>query len=254
MSEPATNDEAGAPFRPYSWRHAFMKAQLPPTAKLILHTIAAHFGEAGEPAYPKIVTIARRASLSERAVKKHLGPIIGVWVHVERVPFKDNSTGRTYTRYNYLPRYPEGLIDFDLNDSPGAPRARAPRAPAQNKEPIKKNKISPNPISGEMGDWFEKIFEAYPNKQAKDRAWRKVQHMAPDAALRDEITEGLARWRRYADLKSAPFLSTWLRNGTWREARTKRIPGLCSACGNVAVVGDGRDYWCRAHDPDRRPA
>jgi len=78
--------------------------------------------------------------------------------------------------------------------------------------------------------------------------------MAPDAALRDEITEGLARWRRYADLKSAPFLSTWLRNGTWREARTKRIPGLCSACGNTAVTGDGRDYWCGAHDPDRRPA
>ncbi|MGE0358929.1 MAG: hypothetical protein AB7P08_18645 [Burkholderiales bacterium] len=105
-----------------------------------------------------------------------------------------------------------------------------------------------------MGDWFEELFKAYPNQQAKDRAWRKVKSMNPDAAQRIEIAEGLARWRKYADLKGAPFLSTWLRNGTYREALQKRLPWTCTACGKDASVGDGRDYWCPVHDPDRRPA
>lgn len=230
-----------------------MDSDLSRDAKHIGKTLFLHVSPAGDAAVPYVATIARECSLGVRTVQYGLRELeSNKWITWELRGFSKWK----WAARQYRLRYPEGEIATLAPQSEvhtPHPRRCAPRTP-QDERHREVKLHAPNPISGEMGDWFEKLFAAYPNQQAKDRAWRKVQHMAPDAALRDEITEGLARWRRYADLKSAPFLSTWLRNGTWREARTKRIPGLCSACGNVAVVGDGRDYWCGAHDPDRRPA
>ena len=56
----------------WSWRQAILKSELPSTTKLVLMVLSTYMNDHGEGCYPSQEQIARDASLTTRAVIKHL--------------------------------------------------------------------------------------------------------------------------------------------------------------------------------------
>lgn len=114
--------------------------------------------------------------------------------------------------------------------------------------------------------WFEEIFwSKYPKRVAKAQALAELERLRPDEALLAVIVAALdhrAQAERQAKAKGAFFPAPpdphrWLRKRRWEDRfevsrETGGVP-RCH-CGDLGVVGDGRRWFCRAHDPDRRPA
>lgn len=233
-------------FRPYSYRHAFMRADIPAFSKLVLHTIAAHFGESGEPVFPRIDTIARRASMSRRAALKHLALVRDVWVDV-RKGYVQEKDGTWRAANFYLPRYPDGLINFEESSSfSGAPRARAPRAPAiRHKSSLVLNS-SPNPNTDVLGDelkaWFNTEFwPRYPRKRGKHTALAALRELQPSTTEREAILAALEKLERRGGAVSSA--SRWLASAPWRP----RMEPSCCFCGATPAASSCSAGWhCRA--------
>ena len=56
----------------FSWRHAILESDLPPTTRHVLLTLSCHMNDVGESCYPTIDTLARETGLSKRAVITHI--------------------------------------------------------------------------------------------------------------------------------------------------------------------------------------
>ncbi|MBM6427871.1 helix-turn-helix domain-containing protein [Burkholderia contaminans] len=99
--------------KPWTWRHAIINSELPPTTRHVLLTLSCHVNDAGEPAYPSTALLAAETGLSERAVVTHLRDAAGLgWLTVE----KHGYGGQRWARNQYYPRLPDGfeLVERDV--------------------------------------------------------------------------------------------------------------------------------------------
>lgn len=134
--------------------------------------------------------------------------------------------------------------------------------------------VPPNPggddllsVSGEqLSRWFEAVFwPEYPKRVGKADALHALADLRPDAAMLEAIANGMRHRIRaveHAKAKGAfmpawPDAHRWLKKRRWEDRfDVPRETGGAPRChcGAVGVVGDGRRWFCRSHDPDRRPS
>lgn len=113
--------------------------------------------------------------------------------------------------------------------------------------------------------WFEAVlWPAYPKRVDKQQALAELVRLKPSQSLLDEILAGVElrkRAERHAQSRREFFsewkaLHRWLRKRCWTDhydvSRETGGAPRCH-CGKMGVVGDGRRWFCRAHDPDYRP-
>ncbi|WP_414446843.1 helix-turn-helix domain-containing protein [Burkholderia sp. 22PA0099] len=102
----------------YTWRRAMMCSGLPPTTKLVLFVVAEYTNGMDETCWPALETIAEKATLSIRAVTKHLklASELG-WL----TRWKSRRPDRKWAHAHYRLSIPEAaalhqrdLIDLDL--------------------------------------------------------------------------------------------------------------------------------------------
>lgn len=107
----------------YTWRRAMMCSGLPPTTKLVLFVVAEYTNGMDETCWPALETIAEKATLSIRAVTKHLklASELG-WL----TRWKSRRPDRKWAHAHYRLSIPEAaalhqrdLIDLDLAASDG---------------------------------------------------------------------------------------------------------------------------------------
>ena len=122
-------------------------------------------------------------------------------------------------------------------------------------------------VTGEaLTRWFEASFwPEYPKRVNKAQALAVLAEMRPDATTLEAIVEGMRHRIRaveHAKAKGAfmpawPDAHRWLKKRRWEDRfDVPRETGGAPRChcGAIGVVGDGRRWYCRAHDPDRRPS
>ncbi len=258
----ASEAGSGTLLVPWTYLSAVLESNLTAHAKCVALVLFSHMSLKGEAVFPEIATIAREASLGVRSVQYARRELESRGFVAWELR---GLTRRKWSARKYRLRLPS--FEFDLPSAQSGVQDVHPcevhDVHLSRRTTQRKNKTSPNPIPDNysgmghdgLGTWFETFFASYPNKHDKARAWRKLQAINPDAETRAQILEGLRRYRATTDLKMVPQASTWLRSEGWREALQRRIPFTCSTCGKPTPVGDGRgDYWCREHDPERRPS
>jgi len=95
----------------WQWRELVASEHGPadPSTRLVLFVLALHMNQSGDNAFPSQATIARRAGLSERSVRTHLGLAEnGGWIKVFNKPRK----GQAWFVHEYLATIPDELAQF----------------------------------------------------------------------------------------------------------------------------------------------
>ncbi|MCM2493065.1 helix-turn-helix domain-containing protein [Burkholderia glumae] len=103
--------------RPWTWRQAIIKSDLPSTTRHVLLTLACHINDAGEQAFPSIRLLAFETGLSRQAVMTHLQRAAAAgWVRTS----KHGYGGQQWARNQYDPCIPDGFVPLSLqaDDSP----------------------------------------------------------------------------------------------------------------------------------------
>ncbi|MBR8049546.1 helix-turn-helix domain-containing protein [Burkholderia vietnamiensis] len=102
----------------YSWRRAMMSSALPSTTKLVLFVVAEYSNGMDGTCWPSLETIAEKATLSIRAVTKHLGIAVKFgWL----TSWRSRRPDRKWAHAHYRLSIPEDValqqrdaIDLDL--------------------------------------------------------------------------------------------------------------------------------------------
>lgn len=89
----------------FDWQDAIFDSDLPSTTKLVLLAIARRMKADGSDAYPSTLTIAKDASLTERAVITHLEKAEQLGWIVRQVR---GVSGQGWKRHSYQPAFPKG--------------------------------------------------------------------------------------------------------------------------------------------------
>lgn len=88
----------------WSWRHAFSRSDLPPSTKLVLHTLGMFMNEFGESCHPSVADICRHSGLDKKTVLKHLGLARDAgWIAVSQHGYR----GQRWKRQEYVACWPE---------------------------------------------------------------------------------------------------------------------------------------------------
>lgn len=244
--------------RPYTWRQAIQKSDLPPTTKHVLLNLSCYINDAGQAAFPSIDQQAADTGLSRRAVITHLKSVEGRWLSVS----KHGYGGQKWARNEYLPRLPDEA-DLDVAGVPeeqkggergsppsakklgkGGERGSPPSGPEGGEPDDRKvvNVVHPNrpeeitttphsppkggdllAVTGEaLRRWFEAEFwPKYPKRVGKADALVQLDRLHPDAQLLAHIAQGLDHRlaaERHAKAKGA-FFAAWPDPHRWLRKR-----------------------------------
>jgi hypothetical protein len=112
----------------FSWRHAIIQSDLPPTTRHLLLTLSVHMTDAGESCFPSTETLARETGLSKKAVIKHIRVARDSgWLRVGVAGLGRLSDNRQWKRHEYMVAFPiqERRSDEDENHEGGVPSSPA---------------------------------------------------------------------------------------------------------------------------------
>lgn len=97
----------------FSWRHAIVESDLPPTTKHVLLTLSLHMNDVGESCFPSIERLARETSLSKRAVITHLHASRDAgWIKIGNHGFR----GQRWRANEYLCDFPSFTNEKVVNE------------------------------------------------------------------------------------------------------------------------------------------
>jgi hypothetical protein len=120
------------PMKPWSWRSAILKSELPSTTRHVLLTLSCYVNEVGQSAYPSTKTLADDTGLSERAVITHLHVAEeSGWLKIKQHGF----SGQGWARHEYYPSTPSGLFDTEGAEYRSAPSEKALNVATEGTEP-----------------------------------------------------------------------------------------------------------------------
>lgn len=110
----------------------------------------------------------------------------------------------------------------------------------------------PLPPKGEVIDWPERIYRAYPKKVGKQDALRAIERAlkSVDAQALLAIVEAYAEARSTEDPKFTPHPATWFNRGSWADDQstwkqaTRQPDNLAGIREFLADEGEG-DVWSR---------
>lgn len=120
---------AGVPTS-FTWRRAMTASDLPGTTKLVLFVIAEYANSIDDTCWPSIEEIAARATLTTRAVSKHLGVAEQAgWI----MRWKSRKSGRKWAHGHYRLTVPENVArrardDLDIDIAGASLDGEEPRS------------------------------------------------------------------------------------------------------------------------------
>ncbi|WLE58371.1 hypothetical protein GIY62_14675 [Burkholderia plantarii] len=105
--------------KPWTWRQAIIKSDLPSTTRHVLLTLACHMNDAGEQMFPSVRLLAFETNLSRQAVMKHMQAAAAAgWVRTS----KHGYSGLKWARNEYDPCIPDDFVPRKFDE--GAPNER----------------------------------------------------------------------------------------------------------------------------------
>lgn len=117
------------------------------------------------------------------------------------------------------------LPDYPPTDNPPAVHPSTGNPPQLNKDLSSKDIIppySPPTGDGEMREWFDRFWLAYPKKVGKQAAWKAWRKLRPDRATLQAMSRGLSiarqshRWRKEGGAY-IPDPATWINGRRWED-------------------------------------
>lgn len=180
--------------RLWSWQHAIVQSDLPPTTRHVLLTLAVHMNAMGESCYPSTATQARETGLSERTVVSHLDAAVRAgWLVRDRHGFG----GRKWARNEYRAAWPAPAEGPD----PGARGTEAGSVPGAEALNVAARGAEPDDREA-----LKQVQSNYPlespRESRRDRAAFKAD--PDDLAAWSAVKQGLARTR------GAAWVRAWL--------------------------------------------
>lgn len=215
----------------FTWRSAIAASPLPPTSKLVAFGLSLYMSERGDSAYPSNATLSADTSLSERAVREHLGLLVeGGWLT------RDDRTargGRGQTvHYTAVIPAPAAPIENPAPERAKGGTSRHERghlsalkgaggAPEYAKRATEDSAITtPTALAMDTADPFDDFWAAYPHhgrgKAEARKAWARAIRRAPA----ETIIAAAARLAADPNLPEARFVphaATWLNNDRWED-------------------------------------
>ena len=133
--------------------------------------------------------------------------------------------------------------------------SKCPRNPIQSESESNPN---PNPAQARKNapdEKFDKFWAAYPNKKAKQDAFRAFQKLKPDDDLLNRMLAALEREKESAQWQESggrfiPHPATWLNGRRWEDETTSPTPAQ-AAKHVVAQDYPQRDYEIGSETPDQ---
>lgn len=229
-----------------------------PIAHLVLIGLADHAGDDGTGARPSVATLATYARCSVRSVHNKLRALeeAGAIVRGDQQAVAHLPANRRPVVYDLpLP----GVHDLQGNGSGvHAATARGARAGSSGvhavadrtvHEPSKEpDTVAPAALPG-MFEGFDKFWEVYPRRVAKDRARRAWVAAVKRAGSVDVIVEGARRYRddrnRVEAFTAHP--ATWLAGGRWDDDPLPARGGDDPRPVAVSTVPEARAKRCPEH-------
>jgi len=209
----------------FSWQHAVRSADLEPTTKLVLYTIATYMAADGTGCFPSYATIADGSKLGRSTVIAHVKKAIEAGLLAKSTRLDDDGE---HTSNLYRATMPEGgPLAGPPSPAPGphVVQQRDPKKPS--KQPSEHSPQPPRGPCGWEGDsGFMKVSAAYaklnPNRVDNRKAWAVWQERGLSSAAEQILSAlpyfaGLEQWTKEAG-RFIPSLSKWLEDGVWRNA------------------------------------
>lgn len=139
--------------RAWSWRHAILKSDLPPTTRHVLLTLSCFMNDVGGGCYPTQEDLAKASGLTDRAVRKHLELAESAgWLKRNEHGFR----GQRWRNTEYWALWPD-LLDVEegaeRGSSPSAQRSGTTFRKVRNDVPTTTpdNSNTPKPPEGAKG-------------------------------------------------------------------------------------------------------
>lgn len=212
-------------------------ARLPTAEKIVLLVIADHANDDGSNAWPSIATIARKASMSERSVQRHIKSL--EQAGVLRVEQQGGGTAkmrsdRRPNRYDVVLDAIHGVTDATSTEVDGVTdetsRGDNDASTGCQTEHHGVTRVSPNPSlepsvepsleTLSSDDDFNRFWAQYPRKVQKRTAalrWKNMTKRDRLAALVG-IEQHVERWRsKGTEERFIPHPATWLYGRRWED-------------------------------------
>ena len=207
--------------------------ELPHAGKL-LYLVLSSMAHKNGYCWPANETLAAELDLSKRRVRELLAMLQErgyIRVHVRRT----EETNEVERRYIYCGMFPDRETPppsgEDLPDPPAEDflpsGEKSPDPPAKSRTCIKCKKskeenIPPIIPQGESQMLFDRFWQAYPKKKAKQDAMKAWAKLAPDMALCREMSAAL-KWQKQSEQwtrdggQYIPHPGKWLRQRLWED-------------------------------------
>jgi len=194
----------------FSWRSAFMDADLAAPTKHVLHVISTYMNSHGQGAFPTIETIAKKSGLSVRTVKNHIPLAISSgWLAKSKHGFK----GAKWANNHYE-------ISFPIVEERGA--ASSERGAAKGKTVVQElhtNTPSNTPKNIKYIKDFEELFIAYGKVGNRKLSMAKYQ-IARRTVDQETLLKAIKLYDAHLkveDWKQKRSLQAWLHQEGWTE-------------------------------------
>lgn len=200
--------------RAWSWRHAILKSNLPPTTRHVLLTISCYMNELGAGCYPTVKDLEEATGLTDRAIVKHIGIAAELgWLSVKKHGFR----GQRWKNNEYFAKWPD-LVETLEQPAPKVRKTRAKKAvegeaaPVENTEPTlfwntgnhgEGNEPRSLPQAGGTGDDFGVEVVNLKTKGSESNSAEVVNHVPPilPDSFHHSSTSARAPTRESADEK-----------------------------------------------------
>ncbi|WP_083982342.1 helix-turn-helix domain-containing protein [Devosia soli] len=223
--------------RSWSWRHAVLKSDLPPTTRHVLLTISCFMNDVGGGCYPTQEQLAEASGLSDRAVRKHIDAAVEAGWLVKR---EHGFRGQKWRNHEYEASWPTQHLGEQYQDVDEGEELRSARfgegaepgsAKVRNHVPtILPDHPSNTSLRSEACERvsFDDVWSWFPQRPGANRTEAKREF----SRLTDEETNRLViavkrftQWHLEdsearkvdpnAQLKFRPGLGKWIRTGAW---------------------------------------
>lgn len=131
----------------------------------------------------------------------------------------------------------------------------------KDKEKEKENDNTPyNPPEGDVGELFDRFWNAYPKKKAKGQALTAFKKLRPDGGTVDKMLAALEwqvkteEWRKDGG-QYIPYPATWLNGRRWEDAPDIHVGTIHKLGGQVIAdraEPSGKDIFAKPAARERR--
>lgn len=253
--------------RSWSWRHAVLKSDLPPTTRHVLLTISCFMNDVGTGCYPTQEQLAEASGLTDRAVRKHIDAAVAAGWLVKR---EHGFRGQKWRNHEYEATWPTPHVDeanqhVDEGAEPRSARISEGEEPRSGKvrnhvPTILPDHPSNSSLRSEASERvsIDEIWEVYPRRRLTNRKDAEAALADLSDAETRRLLVAAKRYRQWhiedSEIRNATpesqvefrtGLGKWIRSGAWVDALTvalKSDPVPANIEGLVYLPPDHPDF------------